>query len=170
MLNILMEEARACLDRELIRRDRAEARTRFLLAVIAGIIGLGIFNANLLKFIIERFSESILAKTLAFCLGAVTLCGMAAFILAFVVLHFYNKRLVPDAEEFARVPTEYPNLNDNALYQSLLEMYAKLTVDNNERNTKAEGYVIIISGLTMTIGILFLVFSVLSIALKVQFS
>lgn len=29
-----MEEARACLDRELIRRDRAEARTRFLLAVI----------------------------------------------------------------------------------------------------------------------------------------
>jgi hypothetical protein len=95
---------------------------------------------------------------------------MAAFILAFVVLHFYNKRLVPDAEEFARVPTEYPNLNDNALYQSLLEMYAKLTVDNNERNTKAEGYVIIISGLTMTIGILFLVFSVLSIALKVRFS
>jgi hypothetical protein len=54
MINILKEEAKACLERELIRRDRAEARARFLLAVIAGIIGLGIFNADLLKFVIKK--------------------------------------------------------------------------------------------------------------------
>jgi hypothetical protein len=170
MINILKEEARACLDRELIRRDRAEARTRFLLAVIAGIIGLGVFNANLLKFVIEKFSESLLAKALACCLGLIAICGIAAFILAFIVLHFYNSRSVPDAAEFARVPANFPNLNNEALQQSLLEMYAKLTAENSERNTKTEGYVIIISGLTMTIGILFVVFSILSIALKVQFS
>jgi len=170
VLNTLKEEAKACLDRELVRRDRAESRTRFLLAVIAGIIGLGIFNADLLKFVIEKWPASILAKALVLCLGIIALCGIAAFVLAFVVLHFYNKRAVPDAAEFVRVPASYPTLNNDALHQSLLEMYAKLTAENSERNTKTEGYVIFISGLTMIIGILFVVCSVLSIALKTQFS
>lgn len=170
MLNTLKEEAKACLDRELVRRDRAESRTRFLLAVIAGIIGLGIFNADLLKFVVEKWPVSILAKALVLCLGIIALCGIAAFVLAFVVLHFYNKRAVPDAAEFVRVPAGYPSLNNDALHQSLLEMYAKLTAENSERNTKTEGYVIFISGLTMIIGILFVVCSVLSIALKTQFS
>ena len=170
MINILKEEAKACLERELIRRDRAEARARFLLAVIAGIIGLGIFNANLLKFVIEKWPDSTLSKILVLCLGAIVLCGITAFILAFVVLHFYNQRSVPDAAEFALVPSGYPDLKDDDLHQSLLEMYAKLTAENSERNTKAEGYVIFIARLTMIIGILFVLCVALSIALKVNFS
>jgi len=170
VIDVLKEEAKACLDRELIRRDRAESRARFLLAVIAGIIGLVIFNADLLKFVIEKWPDSMLPKTLVLFLVLIVLCGIAAFILAFVVLHFYNSRSVPNAAEFAQVPANYPNLNDNALHQSLLEMYAKLTAENSERNTKAEGYVIFIAGLTMTIGILFVLCVALSIALKVNFT
>jgi hypothetical protein len=165
---IIKEEARLCLNQELERRDRAEARTRFLLGIVAAILGFGIFNVDLLKYMLEKWPESCWAKIPAIIAGVVALLVIASFILSLVILHVYNEREVPDPQEYLHTQAEYPDLNEAQLNQSLTEMYTDLTLNNSNRNKRSELMVTILFWSTMSVGILAAIFAVCIVVLKAK--